>query len=81
MKGNHGYDPSLPDMHAIFLAKGPSFHPSTSFQPNSWNNIYRIPSFTNLEVYNLISRILGIRPSPNNGTMGVHPNLLKVMIE
>jgi len=48
--GWHGYDPSVvKDMHATFLAWGPAFkHHAT------------IPSFQNVDVFNLIKNILGL---------------------
>jgi predicted AlkP superfamily pyrophosphatase or phosphodiesterase len=48
--GWHGYDPGLvKDMHATFLAWGPAFKPHTT-----------IPSFQNVDVFNLIKNILGL---------------------
>jgi predicted AlkP superfamily pyrophosphatase or phosphodiesterase len=48
--GWHGYDPSVvKDMHATFLAWGPAFKPHTT-----------IPSFQNVDVFNLIKNILGL---------------------
>jgi predicted AlkP superfamily pyrophosphatase or phosphodiesterase len=48
--GWHGYDPYVvKDMHATFLAWGPAFKPHT-----------RIPSFENVDVFNLVKNILGL---------------------
>jgi predicted AlkP superfamily pyrophosphatase or phosphodiesterase len=55
--GTHGYDPFLEDMHTIFLAKGPSFKKGGI-----------VENFEIVELYNLMSEILGISPAPNNGT-------------
>lgn len=49
--GWHGYDPSVvKDMHATFYAWGPAFKTHLS-----------IPAFKNVSVFNLVSRILGIK--------------------
>lgn len=47
--GQHGFDPSIADMHAIFYAWGPNFKSGL-----------KIPSFENVNVYPLIVRILGL---------------------
>jgi predicted AlkP superfamily pyrophosphatase or phosphodiesterase len=49
--GWHGYDPdAVKDMHATFLAWGPAFKSGK-----------QIPSFKNVEVFNLVNRILGLK--------------------
>eukprot|EP01135_Chromosphaera_perkinsii_P006656 Nk52_evm58s554 gene=Nk52_evmTU58s554 len=58
--GNHGYDPSLKDMGGIFIAKGPHFKEDAIV--NDMNNI---------NVYSLVCHILGVEPSPNNGTVPI----------
>ena len=58
--GMHGYDHEHPLMRAIFVARGPAF----PHEPNS-----RVPSFQNIEVYNIVCDSLGIKPHPNNGTL------------
>lgn len=51
--GWHGYDPDVvKDMHATFLAWGPAFKPHT-----------QIPAFKNVDVFNLVNRILGLKYS------------------
>lgn len=47
--GQHGFDPSITDMHAIFYAWGPNFKSGL-----------KIPAFENVNVYPLIVRILGL---------------------
>lgn len=54
--GSHGYDPALPSMHAIFLARGPAFRSGVS-----------LPGFDNVDVYPLLTRLLGIEAAPNDG--------------
>lgn len=49
--GWHGYDPAVvKDMHATFFAWGPAFKPHTT-----------IPAFQNVDVFNLIKNILGLK--------------------
>lgn len=55
--GEHGYDPMLEEMSAIFVGKGSSFIKGKR----------QIP-FENIEMFNLMSKIMGVEPTPNNGT-------------
>ena len=55
-RGSHGYDPALPSMHALFLARGPDFKRGVVIAP-----------FDNVDVYPLLARLLGIAPQPNDG--------------
>jgi predicted AlkP superfamily pyrophosphatase or phosphodiesterase len=54
--GAHGYDNSNSDMFAIFYAAGPSFRKNFKFK-----------ELNNIDIYNLICRILDIKPAPNDG--------------
>lgn len=56
--GMHGYDNALPDMHAIFMATGPAFK----------NGPAVVEPFHNIDVYNVLARILGVSAAPNNGS-------------
>lgn len=47
--GQHGFDPTNADMHAIFYAWGPNFKSGL-----------KIPAFENVNVYPLIAKILGL---------------------
>jgi len=58
-RGMHGYDNSLDEMKAIFLAKGPSFQKKVN---------YTLEPFSNTELYDVMCRILKIKPAPNNST-------------
>ena len=49
---NHGWDPTLTSMHALFVASGPGI-PSGKF----------IPSFENVDVYPYIAELLGLKPA------------------
>ncbi|KAM9338974.1 ectonucleotide pyrophosphatase/phosphodiesterase family member 1 [Symphorus nematophorus] len=64
--GFHGSDNLFTNMQAIFIGYGPGFRESTV-----------VPPFENIEVYNLMCDLLGIRPAPNNGTHGSLNHLLK----
>jgi predicted AlkP superfamily pyrophosphatase or phosphodiesterase len=54
--GAHGYDNSNSDMFSIFYAAGPSFKKNFKFK-----------ELNNVDVYNLICRILDINPAKNDG--------------
>ncbi len=54
--GAHGYDPTHPDMHALFMAFGPSIKPTPS-----------LPLFDNVDVYPLIAVLTGFAPLPSDG--------------
>lgn len=67
--GNHGYDNEEEEMHALFVASGPSFSNVTMKGKKKWN----MEGFRNVEVHNLVSRILGIPETiraPTNGSWG-----------
>ncbi|KAF8443018.1 alkaline-phosphatase-like protein [Boletus edulis BED1] len=78
--GNHGYDNEESAMQAIFVVHGPFSHGaklySTDTQTSAWHSVidgtYIIPGFANVELYNLVMRLLGIEAwaAPNNGTTG-----------
>lgn len=55
-RGSHGYDPALPSMRAVFIARGPSFAAGRQLRP-----------FDNVDVYPLLARLLGIPPAANDG--------------
>lgn len=51
--GAHGYDASVTEMHGLFVAWGPAFRHGAA-----------VPAVRNLDVYPLVARVLGLRPSP-----------------
>jgi predicted AlkP superfamily pyrophosphatase or phosphodiesterase len=55
-RGSHGFDPALPSMRALFVARGPSFVPGS-----------RLPAFDNVDVYPLLARLLDLTPAANDG--------------
>jgi predicted AlkP superfamily pyrophosphatase or phosphodiesterase len=56
LKGDHGYDPTLESMGAVFIAQGPSFKSGVT-----------IGAVENIHVYNLLCAALGLVPAPNDG--------------
>ncbi|KAM6991730.1 LOW QUALITY PROTEIN: ectonucleotide pyrophosphatase/phosphodiesterase family member 1 [Tautogolabrus adspersus] len=64
--GFHGSDNLFTNMQAIFIGYGPGFKDKTV-----------VPPFENIEIYNLMCDLLGIRPAPNNGTHGSLNHLLR----
>ena len=64
-RGMHGYDPGVPSMRAIFLARGPSFRRDAV-----------VPGFENVHLYPLLAELLGVRPAPSDGRLDSLPQLL-----
>ncbi|KAL5999535.1 hypothetical protein ACLOJK_037820 [Asimina triloba] len=60
--GAHGYDNAYFSMRTIFVAHGPRFHRGR-----------KVPSFENVQIYNLLTAILNIKGAENNGT-SLFPN-------
>ncbi|KAJ3216372.1 hypothetical protein HK099_005899 [Clydaea vesicula] len=57
LEGQHGFNPEMPDMHAMFIANGPSFPKNVVLE-----------GFKNLEIYEMLCNILSIPAAPNNST-------------
>ena len=55
-KGAHGYDNELVSMRAIFVGRGPQFKKRMNAEP-----------FPNIDVYELMCKILGLNPAKNDG--------------
>jgi predicted AlkP superfamily pyrophosphatase or phosphodiesterase len=55
--GGHGYDNRLASMRAIFIAHGDRFKKGRV-----------VPPFENVQVYNIMARLLGLKPAPNDGS-------------
>uniref|UniRef100_H2UDZ8 Ectonucleotide pyrophosphatase/phosphodiesterase 2 n=1 Tax=Takifugu rubripes TaxID=31033 RepID=H2UDZ8_TAKRU len=64
--GDHGYDNKITSMQTIFLGYGPAFKFKT-----------KVPAFENIELYNIMCDLLGLKPAPNNGTHGSLNHLLR----
>jgi predicted AlkP superfamily pyrophosphatase or phosphodiesterase len=56
--GGHGYPPNRPSMRAIFLARGPAFMKGVVVEP-----------FQNIHIYAMLTRILGLRPASQDGSL------------
>lgn len=57
--GAHGYDNKYQSMMATFVAHGKAFKKGKVVEP-----------FSNVEVYNVMCRILGLTPAQNDGVLG-----------
>lgn len=67
IKGEHGYDPAIPDMGATFYAWGPAFRSGIT-----------IPAFENVNVYPLIAQVLGLKiTQPIDGSVTALKGVLK----
>lgn len=55
-RGAHGFDNQLESMRALFVAHGPAFKKQVVVEP-----------FENVEVYNIMARILRLKPASNDG--------------
>jgi len=64
--GNHGYDPDLESMGALFVAHGPSLRQGLVVAP-----------FRNIHLYNLMCHILGLEPAENDGDFEVVREMLR----
>lgn len=58
VRGAHGFDNRHREMQAIFIARGPAFKRGNTAEP-----------FGNIEIYNMMCRILGLKPAPNSGDL------------
>lgn len=56
--GAHGYDNEYFSMRTIFIAHGPQFGRGR-----------KVPSFENVQIYNMVTAILNIKGASNNGSM------------
>lgn len=64
--GTHGFDNANTDMHAIFYAVGPAFKEN-----------YIQPKFDNVSIYPLVSKIMKMKPAPNDGKLSEVEGMLK----
>jgi len=63
--GAHGYDNAFFSMRTIFIAHGPQFARGR-----------KVPSFENVQIYNLVTKILDIEGAANNGSVTFPQSLL-----
>lgn len=66
LRGQHGWDPQLMSMRAIFIAAGPAFKRGATVAP-----------FENVSVYNVLAKVLGVTPAPNDGDPSVITSILR----
>lgn len=66
IRGSHGYDNQLESMRAIFIGHGEAFRQGLVSEP-----------FQNIHIYNLMCKILGLRPAKNDGNFKIVKNLLR----
>ena len=64
--GNHGYDNADPLMQAIFIAHGPAFRVGA-----------KVPAFPNVDVYPLMTHLLGLPAAANDGNYDAVKGMLK----
>jgi predicted AlkP superfamily pyrophosphatase or phosphodiesterase len=65
-RGEHGYDNAEPGMQAIFIAHGPAFRTGAV-----------VPPFPNVDVYPLMTHLLGIPAAANDGDFATVRGMLK----
>jgi predicted AlkP superfamily pyrophosphatase or phosphodiesterase len=65
-RGGHGHDNKYKEMMATFIARGPAFKIGYVAEP-----------FENIEVYNVMCRILGLVPAKNDGNIEKVAGLLR----
>ncbi|OVA08451.1 Type I phosphodiesterase/nucleotide pyrophosphatase/phosphate transferase [Macleaya cordata] len=63
--GSHGYDNAFFSMRTIFIGHGPQFARGV-----------KVPSFENVQIYNLVTSVLKIQGAPNNGTESFSKSIL-----
>ncbi|KAJ6742786.1 ALKALINE-PHOSPHATASE-LIKE FAMILY PROTEIN [Salix viminalis] len=63
--GAHGYDNAVFSMRTIFIGHGPQFARGR-----------KVPSFENVQIYNLVTSILNIQGAPNNGSVSFPSTVL-----
>jgi len=64
--GNHGYDPELVSMYGLFVAAGPAFKSGVV-----------IDRLENIHLYELMCKILALKPAKNDGNLERVKNILK----
>ena len=63
---DHGYEPFLPSMGALFIAQGPDFRQGVV-----------VPPFEVVHLYAMMCEILGLVPAPNDGDLQEVQNILR----
>lgn len=63
--GSHGYDNAFFSMRSVFIAHGPRFERART-----------VPSFENVQIYNLVTSVLGLKGAPNDGSVDFPEQIL-----
>lgn len=63
--GNHGFEPSVKDMQAVLIGRGPAFRRGI-----------RIGAVENVHVYSLIMEVLGLPAAPSDGSLSAVEDML-----
>ena len=66
LKGSHGYDNEVPEMRALFIGHGEDFKKGIVTKP-----------FSNTDVYEIMCKILKLKPAENDGNAEVADQVLK----
>jgi predicted AlkP superfamily pyrophosphatase or phosphodiesterase len=64
-RGQHGYDPTEPDMWALFIAIGPGIAPR------------KLELVDNIDLYLLLCRLLGVLPETNDASNALADALVR----
>ncbi len=64
--GAHGYDNANASMNAVFIAHGPAFKQNVTME-----------SFPNVDVYDLLAKLLNLRPATNDGSLAPFAAVLR----
>lgn len=64
--GEHGYDNRLESMRAIFIAHGAAFKKGKTVEP-----------FENVNIYHIMTKILGLTPAKNDGSLDAARRVLR----
>jgi predicted AlkP superfamily pyrophosphatase or phosphodiesterase len=64
--GNHGYDVRYRSMQGLFIATGPRFRSGIV-----------VPPFENVHLYEMVCRVLGLRPASNDGDPSVTADFIR----
>lgn len=65
-QGTHGFDNREKAMQGLFVARGPSFRQGIT-----------VPPFRNIHLYELMSRVMGLSPASNDGSIDSVKSVLK----
>ena len=64
--GTHGYDTNTKSMQGLLIVSGPQFRPSQV-----------IPPIQNIHLYEMMARVLGLKPAPNDGSRAATAGLFR----